>query len=159
MNWAHVHLLLNHLPVIGTFIALALLVLGIVARNQSVARTSLGISLCMGLAAIAVYFTGEPAEEAVEHLSTISKSAIETHEAAALAATLTLVAMGLLAGHALLRSRRGQVLARPYLFALLIANAVPAGLSAWTANLGGKIHHEEIRNGALVEANTEHDED
>lgn len=41
MNFAHIHLLLNHIPVVGLPIALAFLGFGIFKRNKAVQQFSL----------------------------------------------------------------------------------------------------------------------
>jgi len=43
MNWAHVHLLLNHLPVVGTFFGVLLLLLALLRKSEELKRVSLGV--------------------------------------------------------------------------------------------------------------------
>ena len=63
MNWAHVHLLINHIPVLGTVFGTLLLVFGMAKKNETIKRVSLGIFAIIAVATVPVYFTGEPAEE------------------------------------------------------------------------------------------------
>ena len=55
MNWAHVHLLINHIPVLGTLFGTLLLVFGIVKKNEEIKRVSLGIFVIIAVAALPVY--------------------------------------------------------------------------------------------------------
>lgn len=148
MNWAHLHLLSNHLPVIGTLFALGLLGWGVLRRNEAVQRIALGTFVIMALLALPAYFTGEPAEDIVEHAAGVGEAAIDAHEAAALVALIGVEIVGLLALIALYRAGGGRSLSVFTTRAVLVMALVAAGLLAWTANLGGRIRHAEIRAGA-----------
>lgn len=150
MSWVHLHLLLNHVPVLGTAFAVLLLAYGAARHSADVTRASLGAFILFGLLGIVVYLTGEPAEEAVEHLPGVSKSLIEAHEEAAFVAMLLLAAFGLAALVALIRFRGGRSIPRGVVLSALLLSLIPAGAMAWTANLGGQIRHEEIRSGSPV---------
>src|SRR5512145_2100282 len=105
MNWAHLHLILNHVPVLGTLFGLLLLAWGILRRNDSLQRAALLTFTLVALVAIPAYLTGKPAEEAVEHLIGTAESAIEPHEDAALVSFLAMEVLGALALGALLLTR------------------------------------------------------
>ena len=143
MNWAHVHLILNHIPVVGVGFGLVLLLWSMWRRDVALQRAALTSFFIVAVVAIPVYLTGEPAEEIVEHLPGTTESAIESHETAALAALLAVSLLGAVALLGLLLPLRwSRVTARA---ALLVALA-GAGLMAWTANLGGRIRHAELRS-------------
>ncbi|HEU0078711.1 MAG TPA: hypothetical protein VFQ76_13750 [Longimicrobiaceae bacterium] len=150
MSTVHLHLLLNHVPVIGTLIGLCLLAWAVLRKDQGLARVTLGLFAVLAVVALATVLTGEPAEEAVEGLAGVSESVIERHEAAALLAT---IALGLLGAVSLgvLAWFRGRPLRRPVMVLVLALALVPAGMMAWTANLGGQIRHTEIRAGAVAQ--------
>ncbi|HEX6750548.1 MAG TPA: hypothetical protein VF092_24880 [Longimicrobium sp.] len=149
MNAAHLHLLLNHLPVVGTIGCILLLALAAVRRSPELAKVSLGMVVLVALAGAAAYLTGEPAEESVEHAAGVSEALIERHEEAALVALLLLSAVGALSLVELLAFRRRAV-PRPLILATLLAALLPAAAMGYTANLGGQIRHAEIRAGAPV---------
>ena len=109
MSLLHMHLLLNHFPVIGTIIVIALFGVAILWRNNSVARVSLGLLASLGAIALLVYFTGEPAEESIEHLPGFSETITERHEEFALAATIVLASVSALALGALLFLRKREI--------------------------------------------------
>lgn len=143
MSAVHLHLVLNHVPVIGTLIGVCLLAYALLRRDDRLVRVCLGMFALLAAVAFAAFLTGEPAEEAVEGLAGVSASIVEQHEEAALLATIALGVLGLLSLGALLRFRRAP-LPRQAALLLLAAALVPAGLMAWTANLGGQIRHPEI---------------
>ncbi|HEU5261192.1 MAG TPA: hypothetical protein VFU41_07185 [Gemmatimonadales bacterium] len=145
MNWAHIHLLLNHVPVLGTIFGLALLAYAVFKRNDDLKRLALGMFVVVGLLALPVYFTGEPAEETVEHVVGDSKSFVKAHEAAALVSLIGVELLGLIALVGLYLSRGGRPLSAKITRATLVVSLVAAGLMARTANLGGQIRHAEIR--------------
>ncbi len=150
MNWAHVHLLLNHVPVLGTIFGLALLAYALFKRNDDLKRLALGVFVTVGLLALPVYFTGEPAEEAVEHVVGVSKSFVKAHEAAALVSLIGVELLGLIALVGLYLSRGGRRLSAKITRATVVVSLVTAGLMARTANLGAQIRHPEIRAEAPV---------
>jgi hypothetical protein len=149
MNTAHVHLLLNHLPVMGTVIGILLLALARIRRSDELLRASLGLYVLLAASAVVVYLTGDGAEDLVERLPDVSKPLIEQHEEAALAATIALGIYGV-AGAIALIVARGRALPRWAASAALVLALIPGGLMAWTANLGGQIRHSEIRGDAPV---------
>ncbi len=143
MNGAHLHLMLNHLPVIGTLIATGLLTVAVLRPNDSLRRAALALLVLGGFAAGAAQLTGEPAEETVEDRVGVSESAIESHEDAAKLATIGAVVLAVGAAGALLAFRRRGV-PNAAAVALLVGGFAVTGAMAWTANLGGLIRHPEI---------------
>lgn len=144
MNWAHVHLMLNHLPVLGTIFGLALLAWAVVRRNEVLQRAALATFVLAALAAIPVFLTGEPAEELVENLAGTAEAAIEAHEEVAEIALIAMEALGAMALAALVLFRK-RALPRPLAGAALVFALATAGWLAQTANLGGRIRHAELR--------------
>jgi uncharacterized membrane protein len=147
MNPAHIHLMLNHVPLYGVLAGVILLIVSLVMRRQGVARAGLVVFVLTALVAVVVYLTGEPAEELVENLPGVSETVMETHEEMALVATITLGAFGLLALYGLLAFRHGATM-RFTRIALLFSFA-PLAAMAYTAYLGGQIRHSEIRATAV----------
>jgi uncharacterized membrane protein len=163
MNLAHIHLLLNHVPLIGLPVAMAFLGYGLWIQNSSMQKFSMFIIICLAIVVLPIFFSGEPAEELVEHLPGVAESFIESHEGAAkFSLALTLFAgfsaiVGLLF-HKNYRTRLINV-------GVLLVSFIAVLSLAYTANLGGKIRHTELRGDATVESankantNTEKDED
>jgi hypothetical protein len=148
MNWAHLHLALNHVPVIGLPIVLLLLGWGIVKRSAELVKASFGLIILLAVVTVIVQVTGEPAEELVEGLPGVVESMIEAHEESALLGTIGVVVVGVMALFGLWRLGTGKILPQWYASAVLIAGVFVAGLMVWIANLGGQIRHSEIRPSA-----------
>lgn len=148
MSGPHIHLLLNHIPVIGVLIGLVIFTLGVWRKNDSWTRLALGLFAAVALVAIATMLTGEGAEEAVENLPGVSESLMETHEDAAKLAAIGAYVLGAISLVALLWVRR-RPLPRALTVTVLPIVLLVSGLMAYTANLGGQIRHTEIRAGAV----------
>lgn len=146
MNWAYVHLLINHIPVLGTVFGTLLLVFGLVKKSEAIKRVSLGIFVIIAVATVPVYFTGEPAEEIVEHLPGVEEPIIEEHEESALVAFIAAGILGVAAIGVLWRYHHADTIPKRFIIASLILSIVVFGLMIWTADLGGKIRHPEIRS-------------
>lgn len=147
MNAAHLHLLLNHVPVIGAVGILLLAFAAWMRKSSELLRTTLVFAAGNAAVALVVYLTGDGAEDLVRHLPDVSRAMIERHEDAALVATIAAGALGLAALAALVVYRT-RALPTWFARAMLLAALVPVGFMAWAANLGGQIRHTEIRPGA-----------
>ena len=161
MTTAHWHLVLNHIPLLGLLFGAALLAYGLWRSQTEVQQASLGLLAVAGLAIIAVYLTGEPAEEVVEGLAGVSHDAIEAHEEFAWYGLVAGIATGVMALGALLYGALRRRLVRWTAVATLVVALVSVGLIGYTANLGGKISHPELRAdevGQTAPVETEHED-
>lgn len=147
MNAAHLHLALNHVPVLGVALGTLLLAYGLFGKKPQVLRASWGVLVACGLVALAVYFTGEGAEEIVEARRGVAEALVESHEEAGLLALISAMMLAVLAGLGLLVGRLKT--ATWFAGLVLCAALVTGGVMAWTANLGGQISHPEIRSNAV----------
>jgi hypothetical protein len=146
MNSIHIHLLTNHLPILGTAFGLLVLLLAALFRapSQQVRNCAYILLVVSALGAIVANWSGEGAEELTEKLPGFSHDAIEAHEEAAPFALGGSLLAGALAVAALVMS-----VLRP---AWNVRMAVIVGLAAVlafaasvrTGLLGGKIRHTEL---------------
>ena len=147
MSAAHLHLILNHIPVLGTLFGVAILAYGLWRSQDAVVRIALALFVVAGLGATGAYFTGEGAEEAVEGLAGVTEAVIEPHEEIALYAFLLAIVLGVLSLGVLVWRRSAEVPRWVGTTTLLLA-LVTAGVMGYTANLGGQIRHTELRSNA-----------
>lgn len=153
MNGAHLHLVLNHVPVLGGLAVLLLMGIAKLKDNPAITKLTLQFMVLVGVASFAAYFSGEPAEELVEHLPGISESLIERHERFALYGLVTteiLAALGIV-GLFVLRVNPERI-AKYWIAATAVA-ILNAGLMLTTANYGGEIRHTEIRQATPAASN------
>lgn len=146
LNAAHLHIMLNHFPIVGVFIGTGLLTLWLLWRRDGLVVAGLWTLVGSGVAAVPVYLLGLEAEDVVEGMKTITEASIERHEEAALWALIGLLVLGAAAAWALWR-RRGSPLRRGAVIGIWVLALVVSGITAWTAERGGEIHHPEIRPG------------
>lgn len=145
MNPAHLHLLLNHFPTIGTVIGLGLLLLSLVRKNDHLKRASLEVFFLIALVSLPAYLSGNAALEAIEGRPDVSDAFVAAHQDAAVLALVFMEMTGLVAWFGLWHFRRTARPAGWNLLAALILSVVTLALMARTATLGGEIRHEEIR--------------
>ena len=148
MDEAHLHLLLNHFPIIGTLFGVLFLAYGLLAKNKSLLHAGLFVLFLMALLAIPTQLTGEGAEEAVERLG-VDHDVIHEHEEAAELAIWFMVGLGLLSLATLLISRRTSgrdTVLRGLYVATLVLSVVVFVMMARVGNLGGEIRHTEVRD-------------
>lgn len=144
LNAAHVHLLLNHVPILGAVAAAGLLTLALFLRREVLTKAALWTLAAAGVVAVPVYLSGEEAEGIAEDLG-VAHSVIESHEEAALFAVIGLGALGVLS-LAFLWWTSHQVEVPRWLTGLMwILAVVGATIAGRTAYLGGQIRHTEIR--------------
>ena len=103
---AHVHMLLNHFPAVGTIVGLSLLLLSFVRKNDHLRKASFEVIFLIALATMPVYVSGQAAAETIKGLSGVSAEAIVAHNDAALGSFVMMEITGLLAWLALWRMRR-----------------------------------------------------
>ena len=149
MTGTHLHLLVNHVRILGAIFALALRIASLRYGRDVLQRTALVVLVIVGMAAAAAKFSGEPAEDGVRGMPGVTRAAIHEHEEIADNAFLAAVALGVLSAAALLRWRREPI---PHGAALtsLAGTAVVSALMAYTGLLGGQIRHTEVRPGATA---------
>ena len=141
---AHLHLLLNHVPTVGTTVALGLLLLSFVRNNEDLRRVSLEVFFLVALFTLPAYMSGVAAEAALESQDGVSEVAIKAHQDAAFWAFLLMQITGLFAWLGLWQFRR---LARPASWSVgvtLLLAVLTMAVVTRAANLGGEIRHPEI---------------
>ena len=145
MDWTHLHLALNHVPVLGTPFLLVFLLWSWVRRQAVTLRFCLWLFVALAAASIGIKFTGDFAAEKTGVLPGFDKTLIDRHEESADQATTGVFFMGVAAAVALVLSRRGSPMPAWSLGLLSGLALVTFALMTRTANFGGHIRHPEIR--------------
>ena len=150
MNLAHTHLLLNHLPIIGTMIALAIFLVSLAANRDDLKQASLALFALIAIFSIPTYMSGSGARDTIQDTPGISMEMLEAHQGAALLAFIFMELTGLVSLAGLWRYSRtaknpwGAQPARTTLWAVLVLAILTSGLMAVAGNTGGDIRHTEI---------------
>lgn len=150
-NAAHWHLVLNHLPVVGSLAALLLLAWAFIKNTDESKRIGLTALVLVALVSIPAFLTGEPAEGPLKGLPGISKRWMSNHEEMAEVALWVAVGAGALALGVLLFFRKARPIPRWSIGGMVLVTLAVCALMGRTANYGGKISHPEILSGAGAE--------
>lgn len=152
MDGAHLHLILNHIPVFGLLVGFLLLAWGMIRGYNDIQKAALVTLFVTAATALPVYLTGEPAEDIVEKLPGVSEQIMSQHEDSAMFSLIMAMITGVLALGAIAVKRfLSTQIAAMAAVAVLIVTLITGGAMAFTANLGGQIRHTEIRNGQAGE--------
>lgn len=161
MNAAHIHLVVNHVPLFAALFGACLLAIGLLKNERSLKSAGLVLGLVAGLGGVVAVQSGERAEDVVEAYAGTNEAAIEEHEEAAEVTQWAAILLGLVSLGALLMPKGRDALRGRAEWLTLALFVVTLGLVARTANLGGPIRHPEISASATavdLEAGGEEDE-
>jgi hypothetical protein len=147
MTGAHLHLLVNHLPIFGSLFGLALLIASLIWAPDVLRRTAFVVLIGSALAAAAADLSGDPAEDAIRGFPGVRREVIHEHEEMADKAYILAGVLGVLSLAALIRWRRSPV-PRGATYGALVGAAIVGGMMAYTGLLGGRVRHTEVRPGA-----------
>ena len=158
LTLVHLHLMLNHIPILGAIFLALLLGFALWRNHPIIQRVTLAGTVLVALLTIPVYFTGEPAEEAIEHSPDFNEDLVEQHEDRGMITLIVVLVTGAAAVGTLALARGGKAL-RPALLRLVLLGLVASSaIAAWTALDGGQIRHPEVRPGwSPPPATAEHD--
>lgn len=150
MNDAHLHLVVNHFPIIGVLLGFMVLVGGIVMKNKTIQNTAYFIFIIGALATLASMSTGEGAEEIVEEIPQIGHEIIHEHEEMAEKMALILYTLGIVSIMGWLLNVKEHAKAKWFLIMALLLSIVGVFLGKATGTSGGEIRHTEIRNTVII---------
>jgi uncharacterized membrane protein len=144
MNAPHLHLILNHVPTIGSAIALGLLLLGLLRRQEALTRVSLEVFYVIALITLPAYLSGVATALELEKMPDVSVEAIRKHHDGALVAFGLMLLTGLSAWLGLWQWRRVGRPSRINTAIVLVLSVVTLTTMAGTATMGGEIRHPEM---------------
>lgn len=144
INVAHLHLLLNHVPTVGTVAALGLLLLAFVRRNEGLKLVGLEVLFAVALLALPAYMTGVAGFDKIRHLPGVSEPAIRLHQDVALYGFTWLEFAGFIGWVALWQARRHGHAVKGLVPVATALTAVALLVMTQAANLGGAIRHPEL---------------
>lgn len=149
MTGVHLHLLVNHAPILGAFFALALFAGAYVYAREVLQRVALVTLVVVGIAGAAAKWSGDPAEDAVRGMPGVTRASIHEHEEMADKAFVAAAILGVAALASLFKWRRGP-LPSGVAAGCAVGTGIVAGLMAYTGLLGGQVRHVEVRPGATA---------
>jgi uncharacterized membrane protein len=156
LNLAHIHLLLNHFPIIGTIFGLGLFLVSFFEKNEDLRRASYIIFAVVGLLAIPTFLTGFGAQAMLTGQPAVSDLLIQRHEGSAMLSLSFVEITGALAIVGLWQTHHSSRPANWNVSAVLLFALLTMVLVARTGNTGGEISHHEVggSNGTVVTEGT-----
>ncbi len=154
MNSSQIHLALTHVPVILSIVSLTVLIVAMINKNDVLTKTAYYLLFFAGVFAVPVFFTGEGAEEIVEHLPGVSENIIEKHEDFGKMAfgSIGVTAIVSLTGILLYTKSEWRRFIKSLVLFLALATS---GIMIATAHLGGQVRHTEMRSGSPAQGTIE----
>jgi uncharacterized membrane protein len=147
VNYEHLHLLLNHFPIIGSIIGLGLFLASFFGKNDDLRRSSYIVFVGIALITIPAFLSGFGAQQMLKGPG-ISEALVRRHESSALLSIWFMEVTGALA---LIGLWQSQSTGRPphwNVFAMLLFSLLTVGLISRTGYTAGDIRHPEIRPAA-----------
>lgn len=148
MNDAHLHMVVNHFPIIGSIFGLGVLITGIILKNNSVKNTAYVLFIVAAIFAAFSMGTGEGAEEMVEDMPNIGKEIIHEHEEIAEKLAIVLYLLAAISLTGLIMNIKNYSKAKLMSYVTVVVATVAVVLSTQVGTSGGEIRHTEIRDDA-----------
>jgi hypothetical protein len=149
MNLAHLHIVLNHVPTLGTALGLVLFAWSLLKKNTQLNKQSLQILVLMAMLALPTYLSGNAAQWLIQNQE-VPVALIEEHENSAILTLFLMTITGTFAWFGLWQYRRFSRPGSLNTAIVLLLSVLTAAAIMRTANLGGKISHPEVRYDAAV---------
>ena len=149
MNDAHLHLLVNHFPIIGVIFGLLILISGFILKNNTIKNTAYCVFVVAAVFGFLSMYSGEGAEELVEDMPTVGHQIIHEHEELAEKFVLVLYATGLFSILAFVTSLKNSKFAKLLSLITLLLSILTTVLSVNVGLSGGEVRHTEIRENPI----------
>lgn len=145
MNEAHLHMVVNHFPIIGMILGLIVLLGGLFLKNNTVKNVSYFLIIIAAVFSAISMATGEGAEELVENMPEVGKKIIHIHEEAAEKFAIVAYLSGIAALIGLYMNVKQKAKANLVSYVVVVLAVVAAFLSKSVGTTGGEVRHTEIR--------------
>ena len=159
MNWAYLHLAINHFPIIGTIIGLLLLIIGFVTKHKGVEVSGLGTLVFSAIMAVAAFLTGNPAEKVVENIPDVAKSLVSRHEDIASVGMYLLIPTGIFAALTLYSIWKKEKSVKFLVIITLILSLISSIAMVFVGRTGGQIRHSEFHDESVKQYIIQHKND
>ena len=151
MNNAHLHLVVNHLPIIFPIVGVIILLIAIFTKSHVSKRNAYIVFILGAVASVAAMATGEGAEDAIENIQGVSENLMHRHEEAAEIFAGMSYFLGVISLLGLLTSYRNFSVDKLMPVTIVIVAGVSLYFAQEAGRTGGEIRHTEIRSGADIQ--------
>jgi hypothetical protein len=146
----HLHILLNHLPSLGSVVVLGLYIFSFYKRNERLQHGCIVAFLALALLTIPTYISGAASRWALQGRTDVDvlTGLIFAHQNAAVIAFGFMGVTGSFSWFALWQKRRFGRVPQWNLMAILVLGVFTVLTMIRTGSIGGRISHPEVRSGA-----------
>jgi hypothetical protein len=144
LNAAHLHLIVNHFPIVGNAVGILLLIWSLIRKRKELIQLALAFTVFVSISGFMADYTGGKAEEQVSDIPGITRTSIHDHERAADLSLYMLYATGAIGIIALVLFIRNKKPAKFFLYLTLMLSLISGYFLYRTGYLGGLIRHPEI---------------
>ena len=159
MDASHIHLISNHVPILGVFFGIIVLLFGMSRQSPPTLAAAYLVFLISALVGLVAYFSGEGAEHVVENLPGVTHDGIEAHEEVALYTLIAYVVLAIFSLIAFIRSKNHYNRIRKLAVIILALSVISFIIAAYTGYLGGQIRHTELRQDFVAPVSEELESD
>src|SRR5262249_5886324 len=106
MNLAHIHIVINHIPSLGSIAGLLLLAAGIYKKNEEIKQFAYGLLVLITMAVLPTYIPGAEAKKMVSKNRSYAAGMVQLHQNAAMITLLSMTAAGMFAWFGIWEWRR-----------------------------------------------------
>lgn len=165
MNDAHLHMVVNHFPIIGPILGILILISAFIFKNTSYRNVAYGVFILSAVFAAISMGTGEGAEEMVEEMPNVGHKIIHDHEEWAEKLAIVLYLLGVISIAGLFAKIKKHSKANLIAIIALIVSVIGIYFAKETGTSGGEVRHTEIRedavntNKSLENKESEHEEE
>ncbi len=153
----YVHVIINHLPLVGLPVAMLALLIALVARNRTSVLIGLALVGLLSLSAWPVYYYGEAGYDRVLAMADEAGAAfLDYHKDLAEDWVFLYFVTSGVAGLAFLLSWKWRRLLTPLAILTLVLASASLVAGIIIAHAGGEVRHREFRSGPPPAPHTEH---
>ncbi len=153
MNEAHLHMIVNHFPIVGPILGLLVLIGGIFFKNIPIKNTAYFLFIIAAIFAVFSMSTGEGAEKLLKEIPDFNKHLVHEHEELAEKLAIVLYLLGAVSVFGLITNIKNHPKATFFSYAIAVIALVAILFSTKVGTSGGEIRHTEIRNDAINSTN------
>jgi hypothetical protein len=148
-NQAHVHLLVNHFPIIGTFFSLLILLYAMLRRSSEGFRIACLVYVVSGIASVVTYLSGSGAAKVLKRFPEVVRSPIGPHaDMGQLALIVTLTGAAFMLIVLVVSYLKDKTPGWMKLIVVLLQLA-SISILGYASHLGALVRHTEIDDSAV----------
>jgi len=146
MNLTHLHLMINHAPIMGSYLLFLGFGYAVFMKKEHLLRPLMWFYVFTAAATVVVYRTGDPAAEEMKKLPGMSAELIQNHEDVAFIALLLILALGIASFIGIRYFKKEMPVPAWFKYGFLVIAFVSVVTISAAAQIGGNIRHPESQN-------------